>query len=147
MIQLIINEADNTVYTIWSLKLNRNRRTRNTLNGEKTYYSYFTTFPQELYKFLNIKDNTIFIVTDILKDNELILTDTEPTLPINYVKTNISFKHKMINEKKGIPQTYFILSPKIFKNLAQAKEVQFKLHPKTIDKIRNKIGLITIKII
>lgn len=146
MIKLVPNIKDNTIYTTWILKINKDSRKRTTKSGEeKTYHSYFTSFPQELYDFFDIQDDTIYLIKELTEDYEIIITDREPKLPLNFVKTKLITRRK--NNKNRIPTTSFTLSRKLFNHLDEAKEVIFTLHPKKQDRFRNKLGIISIKII
>ena len=147
MIHLITNKKEKIVYTTWVLKLNKDKRLKNTRAGEKIYYNFFTTFPQELYEFLDINDNRIYLVKSNSKKEDVILTDTEPDLPVVYRKTKLIIRRKQKNKEQTIPTSSFTLSPKLFSNLANAEEVHFKLNPRTKDIYRNKLGIISIKTI
>ncbi|MBE6486118.1 MAG: hypothetical protein E7Z85_04660 [Methanosphaera stadtmanae] len=148
MIQLIINDKDNTVYTTWILKINKDSRKIKNKNGqEKIYYSYFTSFPQELYEFLEIKEDYVYLVKEYNEDYEIILTDTAPTLPIISIKSKLITRRKNHNKNNRIPTTSFTLPKKIFNNMEEYKEVKFTLHPRLKDKYRNKLGIISIKLI
>ena len=148
MIQLYTDEESNIVYTSWVLKLNKDTRQRKNKSGEiKTYNSYFTSFPQELYDFFNINDETLYLVKDYNIKSDVIITDTEPTLPVNYVPVKLITRRKNQNRKNRIPTTSFILSKKIFKNLETCNKVRFTLYPNSNERYRNKLGKITIEII
>jgi len=148
MIQLIINDKDNTVYTTWILKINKDSRKIKNKNGqEKIYYSYFTSFPQELYEFLEIKEDYVYLVKEYNEDYEIILTDTAPTLPIISIKSKLITRRKNHNKNNRIPTTSFTLPKKIFNNMEEYKEVKFTLHPRLKDKYRNKVGVISIQLI
>lgn len=148
MIQLVINDKDNTVYTTWILKINRDSRKIKNKNGEeKVYFSYFTSFPQELYEFLDIKDDYVHLVKEYSEDYEIVLTDTPPKLPISSVKAKLIIRRKNLNKDNRIPTTSFTLPKKIFNNIEQYKKVKFTLHPRLKDKYRNKLGLISIQLI
>jgi len=148
MIQLIINDKDNTVYTTWILKINKDSRKIKNKNGqEKIYYSYFTSFPQELYEFLEIKEDYVYLVKEYNEDYEIILTDTAPTLPIISIKSKLITRRKNHNKNNRIPTTSFTLPKKIFNNMEEYKEDKFTLHPRLKDKYRNKVGVISIQLI
>lgn len=148
VIQLITNHEDNTVYTTWILKLNVDLTKRKTKSGQiKTYSSYFISFPQELYEFLDIENDNIYLIKDLSNKYDVIVSDTPPTLPVNYVKSKLIIRRKNQNRKNRIPTTSFTLSRKIFNGLDDAKEVKFILDPKSNDRYRNKLGVIYIKLI
>jgi hypothetical protein len=148
VIQLVVNDKDNTVYTTWILKINRDSRKIKNKNGqEKIYYSYFTSFPQELYEFLDIKEDYVYLIKEYNEDYEIILTDTAPNLPIISVKAKLITRRKNYNKNNRIPTTSFTLPKKIFNNLDEYKEVKFTLHPRLKDKYRNKVGVISIQLI
>ncbi len=148
MIRLQRSEVDKTVYTTWILKINKDsRKIKNKDGQEKIYYSYFTSFPQELYEFLDIKDDCIYLVKDFSKDYEIIVTDTPSNLPVTSIKSKLVTRRKNYNNSNRIPTTSFTLSKKLFNNINDYKEVKFTLHPNSKDKYRNKIGLISIQLI
>lgn len=143
MIELKINEKKKIVYTTWILKLNKDTKDRKIKSGEiKTYHSYFTSFPQELYQFFEIKDNSIYLIKDSSKSDEIIITDEKPIIPVTYIKVNLVVRRK---NKNKIPTTTFTLSRKLFGNLHNSKEVIFTLYPASEDIYRNKIGIVSIK--
>lgn len=147
MIQLVINDKNNTVYTTWVLKINKDsRKIINKKGTEVTYYSYFSSFPQELYDFLDIKEDSIYLVKDYSEDYGIVLTDTEPTLPINSVKTKLITRRKNQSSNR-IPTTSFTLNKKLFNDIEEYNQIKFILHPRLKDKYRNKLGLISIKLI
>ena len=148
MIQLVYNEKENVVSTSWILKINKDsRKIKNKKGEEITYYSYFTSFPQELYGFLDIKEDYIYLVKEFTDNYEIIITDNEPKLPVIFVKTKLITRRKNERKNKMIPTTSFTLAKKIFNNLEEYKEVKFTLHPRLKDKYRNKIGIISIQLI
>ena len=147
MIQLVINDKNNTVYTTWILKINKDsRKIINKKGTEVTYYSYFSSFPQELYDFLDIKEDSIYLVKDYSEDYGIVLTDTEPTLPINSVKTKLITRRKNQSSNR-IPTTSFTLNKKLFNDIEEYNQIKFILHTRLKDKYRNKLGLISIKLI
>lgn len=148
MIKLQRNDLDNTVYTTWILKINRDSRKINNKEGiPKVYYSYFTSFPQELYEFLDIKEDVIYLVKEFSSDYEIVITDTAPTLPVISIKTKLVVRRKNYNKTNRIPTTSFTLSKKIFNNIEDYNEVKFTLHPNSKDKYGNKMGVISIQLI
>lgn len=148
MIKLDYNDKEKYVSTNWILKINKDsRKTKNKNGEEKTYYSYFTSFPQELYDFLDIKDDYVYLVKEFTDNYEIILTDKEPKLPIIFVRVKLITRRKKERKNKKIPTTSFTLAKKIFNNLEEYKEVKFTLHPRLKDKYRNKIGVISIQLI
>lgn len=145
MIKLKGNNKKKIVYTTWILKINRYTKDKKIKTGKiKTYHSFFTSFPQELYQFFEIKENTIYLIKDSTKTDEIILTDEKPEIPVTYQKVKLVARRK--NENK-IPTTTFTLSRKLFSNLNNSKEVVFTLYPTSKDIYRNKIGVISIKTI
>lgn len=148
MIKLQRNDLDSTVYTTWILKINKDsRKIKNKKGQEKVYYSYFTSFPQELYEFLDIKDDYIYLIKEFSNDYEIILTDTEPKLPVISIKSKLVTRRKNYNKTNRIPTTSFTLSKKIFNNIEDYNEVKFTLDPNSKDKYGNKIGVISIQLI
>lgn len=146
MIQLSENAKEGIVYTNWILKLNKDTRKKRIKSGEeKIYTSYFTSFPQELYDFFNITDNKLYLVKEDTIENRVIITDTKPSLPVTFISVNLIVRRKNVKENR-IPTTSFTLSKKIFTNLDYGNKVLIQLHPKSKDRYRNKLGLITIKI-
>ncbi|WP_323736006.1 hypothetical protein PXD04_08985 [Methanosphaera sp. ISO3-F5] len=148
MIQLSENFKEGIISTKWILKLNKDSRKIQSKSGqEKTYISYFTSFPQELYEFFNIKDDSLYLVKEENTYGQVIVTDTKPSLPVTYITVNLIYRRKKSIKEDRIPTTSFTLSKKFFNNLNNADKVIFKLHPKSVDRYRNKLGLITLKII
>lgn len=147
MIQLSDNKKEGIINTNWILKLNKDSKRKRVKSGEeKIYKSYFTSFPQELYDFFNIEDNKLYLVKEDNLDNNVIITDTEPSLPVNYISVKLINRRKQYIKENRIPTTSFTLSKKVFNNLDTGTRVLIQLHPKNIDRYRNKLGLITIKI-
>ena len=96
--------------------------------------------------FLDIKEDSIYLVKDYSEDYGIVLTDTEPTLPINSVKTKLITRRKNQSSNR-IPTTSFTLNKKLFNDIEDYNQIKFILHPRLKDKYRNKLGLISIKLI
>lgn len=144
MIQLSENKKDGIIYTNWILKLNRDSRKKLVKSGEeKVYNSYFTSFPQELYEFFDIKNQKLYLVKEVNEEYDVVITDTKPTLPVNYICVKLITRRKNTS-KTRIPTTSFTLSKKLFNNLDTSEEVIMKLHPTVNDRYRNKPGKITL---
>lgn len=148
MIQLLENVEEGIVCTNWILKLNKDSRKNKTKSGiEKIYTSYFTSFPQELYEFFEIKDNKLYLIKEFDDDYDVLITDTKPTLPVTYAAVNLIVRRKNKSNINRTPTTSFTLSKKLFNNLDSGHEVLINLHPAKIDQYRNKVGKVTLKII
>lgn len=148
MIRLSEDLKEGIIFTNWILKLNKDSRKKTTKQGiNKVYVSYFTSFPQELYDFFEIKDDKLFLVKVVDQEYDVIITDTKPTLPVNYIAVKLITRRKNYPKENRIPTTSFTLSKKLFNNLDGGREVLIRLHPKRIDRYRNKMGLVTLKII
>ena len=91
-------------------------------------------------------DFSIYLVKDYSEDYGIVLTDTEPTLPINSVKTKLITRRKNQSSNR-IPTTSFTLNKKLFNDIEEYNQIKFILHPRLKDKYRNKLGLISIKLI
>ncbi len=147
MLQLMMDKKERTVLTTWIYKLSIEKRNKKTKSGQKkVYITYSCSFPPELYEFFSIKDNMIYFVKEFPYNNQFIITDTEPKLPVAYVKIKL-IPRKKKHSNNTIPTTFFTLSKKLFSNLNETEKIQFILHPKYKDRYRNKVGLITIKTI
>lgn len=146
MIQL--SDDKGVICTNWILKLNKDSRKRVIKSGEeKTYLSYFTSFPQELYDFFDIEENKLYLVKEDNLEEKVIITDKEPSLPVNYISVKLIIRRKQYSKENRIPTTSFTLSKKMFNHLENSNKVWIHLQPNSIDKYRNKMGLITIKVL
>lgn len=145
MIKLLLDEYNDVINTTWLVKINKNIKTRTSKNGqEKKYASYIVTFPQEIYEFLEIKNQTLYIAKEHNSYDELILTTEKPDFLTPYKKIKL-YNRRKNNTEGRVPTTSFILPKKLFNNLEQSEYLQLKLHPTLNDNFRNKRGKITIK--
>lgn len=146
MIQLTYDKKDNIVYTNWILNISIDTKKSISKNGvEKVYCSYFTTLPYELYKFLKVENNEIFIIKEQDESFEAILTSKKPKPPVTCVKSKLTARSKAKNTNKT--SITFTIPKKLFNNVSNKNKIKFTLIANRNDKYRNEKGLIVIKII
>lgn len=146
MIKLEYDKHHNTIITTWKLKISTTLKKQTTKNGNtKIYSSYGTTFPQELYEFLEIQNKTIYIINEDINSKELILTTQKPTPPLKYKKIKLLIRKDGKNNRA--PLTSFTLPKEIFTNIEEEKYIKLILYPDTTDQFRRKMGKIIIKTI
>lgn len=81
---------------IWKSKISKSITKANDSNNfKKDYISYRTIFPLDLYKYLNLKNNTLFIYKT--ENQKLIITSKKPILSKSSCK--ITLKQNNSNKK------------------------------------------------
>lgn len=147
MIDLTYNIQDDIIYTNWILKISQDRKKHTRSDGtQKEYFSFFTTLPQELYTFLEVKNDMVYMVNDPIL-NKLVLTSKEPNMPVSYVSIKLTQRGKKNSKKDSIPTTSFTIPKKLFPNREKAKKIKYTLCSKKHDKFRDKKGVIIIELL